>query len=90
MASDERYILTIHLPATYTIELIPKTIDMALPDNGGKFIINYDYTDNAFTFSQIIQFNKPIYSPEEYPFLKEFLNKVIQSEMTEIFFKKKA
>jgi len=37
----------------------------------------------------VIQFNKGIYSADEYPYLKEFYNKIIQSEKAEIVFKKK-
>ncbi len=89
MASDDRFILTMHLPAQYTIETPPQTTAVALPNSGGKFLTNYEPDNNTFTFSHVIQFSKSVYSPAEYPYLKELYNKIIQSEKTEMVFKKK-
>jgi len=89
MSSDERFILTIHLPEQYIIEAPPQTLAMAMPNNGGKFLTNYATDNNIITFSYVIQFNKSIYSTEEYPYLKELYNKIIQSEKAEMVFKKK-
>jgi hypothetical protein len=89
MPSDERLTLTIHLPEQYTVATPPPVTGIAMPGNGGKFITNYEPGDHSFTFSHIIQFNKPVYDVNEYPYLKEFYNKIIQSEKAEILFKKK-
>jgi len=89
MPLDERLILTLHLPGTYAVETPPRVVAIGLPDNGGKFITNYEPGENSFTFSHVIQLNKPVYDPGEYPYLKEFYNKIIQSEKAEIVFKKK-
>jgi Transglutaminase-like superfamily len=89
MASDNRVILIIHLPAQYMVETPPQIMSMALPNDGGKFLTSYEPDNNTFTFSSIIQFNKSIYSSEEYPYLKELYNKIIQSEKAELIFKKK-
>ncbi len=89
MASDDRYILTMHLPEKYTIEKPPQAIGFALPNNGGKFLSAFENMDNTFTFSNIKQFTKSIYSSEEYPYLKEMYNKIIQTEKVEMVFKKK-
>jgi hypothetical protein len=89
MASEERSVLTLHLPESYEVEKPPQPVSMALPNNGGKFLSAYDPVGNTFTFSNIIQFNKSIYSPQEYPYLKEIYNKIIQAEKAEMVFKKK-
>jgi hypothetical protein len=89
MQSEDRFILTMHLPAQYTIESPPQQMSISLPNDGGKFLTTYEADKNAFTFSNVIQFKKSIYSPEEYPYLKELYNKIIQSEKAEIVFKKK-
>ena len=88
MASDDRFVLTMHLPAKYVIETPPQMMAIALPNNGGKFLTNYEAESNTFTFSDVIQFNKSIYSSEEYPYLKELYNKIIQSEKAEMVFKR--
>ena len=89
MASEDRFILTMHLPAQYTIESPPQAINVVLPNNGGKFLTSYEGDSNSFTFSHVIQFNKSIYSSEEYPYLKELYNRIIQSEKTELIFSRK-
>ncbi|HWZ14762.1 MAG TPA: DUF3857 domain-containing protein [Mucilaginibacter sp.] len=89
MPLDDRLTLTIHLPDQYTVEAPPPNFAMALPNDGGKFLTNYQADNNAFTFSNVIQLNKPVYSSEEYPYLKEFYNKIIQSEKSEMVFRKK-
>jgi len=78
-----------HLPANYTIEAPPQLMNISLPINGGKFLTGYEPADKSFTFSNLIQFNKSVYSTQEYPYLKELYNKIIQSEKAEIVFKKK-
>jgi len=89
MPSDERLTLTIHLPEKYSVETPLPATGIAMPDNGGKFITNYEPGDHSFTFSHIIQLNKAVYDVNEYPYLKEFYNKIIQSEKADIVFKRK-
>jgi len=88
-ALDQRYNLTIHLPDQYTIDTPPQPVGIGIPDGGGQFVTNYQAADNSFKFSNVIQLNKPVYAPEEYAYLKEFYNKIVQSEKAEVIFKKK-
>jgi transglutaminase-like putative cysteine protease len=92
MPSTDRYSLTLHLPAGYVIENAPQGKNIRLPNSGGSFMTDYqaDDTGTSFTFSHVIQFNKSIYQPAEYPYLKEFLNEVILSEKDELTFRKKS
>jgi transglutaminase-like putative cysteine protease len=89
MPSETRYILNVHLPDGYTIVNPPQTTAIAMPQQGAKFIITYEGHDNSFNFSHVTLFNKSIYEPNEYPYLKELYNKIILSEKTEMVFKKK-
>jgi hypothetical protein len=89
MASEDRFVLTMRLPAGYIIETPPPAVAISLPNNGGKFLTGYEPDNNSFTFSHVVQFKKSIYSPGEYPYLKELYNKIIQSEKAEMVFKKK-
>ena len=88
MPSDERYILTMHLPAGYTIENPPQNMALSLPNQGGKYLINYEAGDNSFTFSNVLTFSKSVYDSAEYPYLKELYNKIILSEKSEMVFNK--
>lgn len=89
-ATDTRVILTLHLPQGYTVETPPAAVSISLPNQGGNFITEFAPHDDAFTFSHIMRLNKPIYYAEEYPYLKELFNRVIQTEKTDIILKKKS
>lgn len=89
MPSEERFVLTVHLPDGYTIENPPQSATLGLPNRGGRFMVVYDGTGNSFTLSHITELTKPIYSSAEYPYLKELYNKIILAEKAEIVFKKK-
>jgi hypothetical protein len=89
MPSEQRFVLTMHLPPQYIIASPPETISMGLPDKGGRFITVYEPQENSFMFSHIIAFNKSVYNSNEYPYLKELYNKIIQSEKAEMVFRKK-
>jgi hypothetical protein len=89
MPSDDRYIITIHVPDQYTIENPPQNLSFGMPNQGGRFLTDYQSEGNVFTFSYVTQFNKSIYSTEEYSSLKELYNKIILTEKNEMVFKKK-
>jgi transglutaminase-like putative cysteine protease len=89
MPSDDRYSLTVHLPAQYALESTPQTVAFSMPGGTGKFFTNFEGNNSSFTFSYITQFNKSVYGPDEYPYLKELYNKIILSEKNELVFKKK-
>ncbi|CAM3659121.1 DUF3857 domain-containing protein [Mucilaginibacter galii] len=89
-ATDTRIVLTVTLPEQYTVETAPENKATGLPNQGGRFITSYETNPDGFTFSHIIQLNKPIYSSDEYPYLKEFYNTIIKAEKADIIFKKKS
>ena len=85
---DSRIVVKVTLPAKFTVVNKPADVSMALPNGGGKFISNTSIEGNEFTFSEMKQFNKAIYMPEEYPALKELYNKIVQLQKTDIVFQK--
>ncbi len=89
MPSEDRLAITVHLPAQYVVETPPQAVAISLPNGGGRYITDYQVGDNSFTFTYLTQFTKSIYGAEEYPYLKEFYNKIIQSQKQEMNIKKK-
>lgn len=89
MPSDERYVVNIHLPQQYVIENPPQGMTIAMPNQGGNFITVFDGDSQNFNFSYDTRFNKSVYGPEEYPYLKELYNKIILAQKYEFVFKKK-
>lgn len=88
MPSEDTFLLKLQLPPQYKLEAPPQLMSVALPNKGGRFLTGFDTEGNSFTFSHLVQFNKSIYSSEEYPYLKELYNNIINSEKAELVFKK--
>jgi transglutaminase-like putative cysteine protease len=87
-ASDERIIINVTLPQKYQLVEKPKDMAIALPNAGGKYLLQTNLDENTISMSQVLQFNNAIYQPEEYLFLKEFYSKIIQNQKTEFLLKK--
>ncbi len=80
--------LSISFPSNYTIEYLPEVKSLALPDNGGKFVINSAVIDNRLVFSYMLQLNKPVYDADEYQQLKELFNRIINMQRADVVIKK--
>lgn len=87
-ASDQRISVSITLPGKYELIEKPKEIAIALPNSGGRYVIQSELIDDKLAINQILQFSKAIYSPEEYLYLKEFYSKIIQNQKTDVLLKK--
>jgi hypothetical protein len=88
-ALNDRVVLVLQLPAEYTVETPPQKAGVGLPNNGGNFLTDYNLENNKLSFSHSIQLNQSVYSPAEYPYLKELFNKIIQTEKSDIIISRK-
>lgn len=87
-AADERVTMHITLPGKYQLMEKPKDLAIALPNGGGRYLLQSSLEGDDIAISQILQFNNAIYPPEEYLFLKEFYSRIIQNQKTELLLKK--
>ena len=87
-AADERIVINVSLPSTYEMVEQPKNMAMALPENGGRYLLQTRLENNSIMVNQVLQLNKSIYSPDDYHALKEFYSKIIQNQKTEVLLKK--
>lgn len=87
--SEERYIVTVHLPAQYTIDNPPQGQAFAMASQGGRFITDFQNDDSTFTFSYVTQINSSVFGTDEYNSLKELFNRIVTAEKTQLEFKKK-
>ncbi|UKT65341.1 DUF3857 domain-containing protein [Pedobacter mucosus] len=87
-ASDERIIINITVPNDFGLIEKPKDMAIGLPDLGGRYLLRTGLEAGTLSLSQILQFNKAIYQPDEYLILKEFYSKIIQNQKTEFLIKK--
>ncbi|RKR84251.1 uncharacterized protein DUF3857 [Mucilaginibacter gracilis] len=86
---DHRVIVALHYPANYVITRQPEPVSIGLPNKGGKFVTLVEAGDQVFNYSEVHQLSKAIYQPEEYPYIKELYNKIIQNQKATIVLSKK-
>lgn len=89
-ASETRLTVVLNYPAKFEVASRPESVGMQLPLNGGQYLINSIAEGGQLTFSQVLRLNRAIYQPNEYPYIKELFNKIMQSQKSEIIFKKKS
>jgi len=86
-ATEKRVTINLTLPGNYTLEEQVKDVAMALPANSGKYMSSTALEGNTLTFNMLFQLNKPIYSPDEYLYLKEFYSRIIQNQKIDLVLK---
>jgi hypothetical protein len=89
MPSDLKIILNVALSDKYTIENPPASAGLSLPDQGGRFSATFQSADNSFSLTNTLSLKKSVYTVDECQSLKEFYDKIIVQEKTEITLKKK-
>ncbi|MGV3586835.1 MAG: DUF3857 domain-containing protein [Adhaeribacter sp.] len=85
--------LTINLqyPNEFELASLPTPVTLALPNGGGRFMFSVqNIGGNKVVVNSLISLSKPVYSSEEYIYLKELFNKIVQSYKTNLVFNKKA
>ena len=85
---EEIFMASIKLPAGYTVDEIPKSEMITLPDGAGRFMYAMDVTDNTVRVSSKLSIYKTNFTPAEYHYLTEFYNKIIQKHSEVIVLKK--
>ncbi|MBE7177880.1 MAG: DUF3857 domain-containing protein [Mucilaginibacter polytrichastri] len=89
VSRDAKVHIRIHFPENLEVVSLPPAQALSLPNKGGRFISQVTVEGNELSISQITQFNNAIYMTEEYPYLKELYNRIIQTQKTDIIFRKK-
>ena len=85
---ETRCSIQLTVPEDFILAGQPKDLNIGLADNGGKYMSSTSFNDHIVNFNQLLQLNKPIYQSEEYLSLKEFYSRIIQTQKTDIIFKK--
>ena len=87
-ASEERISISIALPDHFKLKEQPKDLSVGLPNQGGRYLLQTKLLNNNLTVNQQLLFSKAIYTSEEYHYLKEFYNRIIQAQKTDIVLSK--
>jgi hypothetical protein len=86
--TDERITVAIELPNSVNVVNLPGRIALGLPNDGGRFIFDARHEGNQIVISSWLNIARPIFSSDEYHFLKELFSRIVQVQNTDIIFKK--
>ncbi|HUH32765.1 MAG TPA: DUF3858 domain-containing protein, partial [Daejeonella sp.] len=85
---DSRMAVTISIPERFSVIGQPANIALSLPGGGGRFLSTTSTMANKIMVSEIKQLNKAIYTPDEYPHLKELYHQIVQVQKTDFVLQK--
>lgn len=83
------YYLSLEIPENYEITQLPKDIAIALPNNGGRFVLQMSKKNNSIILILRFSIQKRTYSSEEYFALKEYFKQIVTAENADIVLEKK-
>ncbi|WP_100615954.1 DUF3857 domain-containing protein [Confluentibacter citreus] len=71
------YMLNINLGDKYAVLELPKDFIVALPNNTGMVALSSKTLGQTASLTLRIDFKEALYAPEYYPYLKEFMTKIV-------------
>tara|TARA_B110000090_G_scaffold75000_1_gene85296 strand:+ start:1808 stop:3787 length:1980 start_codon:yes stop_codon:yes gene_type:complete len=83
------YAIKLTIPEGYTVENLPKKMHLGLPNKGGRVLLSSKVNGNTIAIYLRINIRKKIYTEQDYFYLKEFFNRIIQAEKSYISLIKK-
>ncbi len=86
---EETLIFNLNYPLDYEIDELPAKVALALPQGGGRYLFELQNTGNKLTMNNSLLIAKPVFSSDEYHYLKELFNNVVASQQTQLVFKKR-
>lgn len=86
--TEEVYRITVDLPKNYQLDKAPKNEKVILPDETAVFSFIFAMEGNKMMITSKITIKKPVYTNEEYHFLKELFKNVVRKQAEQIVFKK--
>lgn len=84
------YVFKLQLNDNFTVTEIPKGINLVLPNKAGQVLFSTKKVGKTLNLLFKISFNKAIYEPEYYPYLKEFMSKIVGIQNNSIILLKKS
>ncbi len=81
---EEKYNISIQIPDGYTIESFPESVKLVLPEGIGSFLYTLKPTTTGLQLVVDIKLNNSVIPAEQYQYIKEFFNKVVQKETEQV------
>lgn len=86
---QEILLLNLDYPATFEVAEIPPKVGLALPNGGGRYIVDVKNEGNKLSVNSSLLIAKPIFTSEEYHYLKELFNHVVATQQNDLLISKR-
>ncbi|WP_339918084.1 DUF3857 domain-containing protein [Yeosuana marina] len=83
------YLLKLNLGNSYSVLEQPKDYSVALPNNAGQINFSTKILNDSVNLIMKVDFKEPFYTAEYYPYLKEFMNKIVDIQKNSLILIKK-
>jgi hypothetical protein len=83
---DEIITVNINYPDQYEIKSVPQRIAGVLPNQGGRYFVEFVNHPNRFTINSSFQVLKTVFSSQEYPYLRTIFDNVVSATNSQIVF----
>ncbi|SDX89578.1 DUF3857 domain-containing protein [Hymenobacter psychrophilus] len=87
---EETTMITLTLPAGYELAETPQGLVMDLPEKGGRFLYGVQSTPAGIQLVSRLSLSRPVYSAEEYTYLREFFARLMAKQGERLVIKKKS
>ncbi len=85
---EETFILQLDIPEGYSVDEIPKSIAISLPDNVARYMYNITATNGKLQLMAKLSIIKTVFDESEYKQLKEFYSQIVAKDAQLIVLKK--
>jgi hypothetical protein len=83
---DEIIVVNITYPQHYVLKEVPERIGGLLPNQGGRFIVEFSNQPQRFVVNVSLQVLKSVYSSQEYHYLRALFGHVVSAANAQIVF----
>jgi hypothetical protein len=83
------YTFKIRIPESYEAEELPSDLDISLPDGAAKYTFTIDVKDGYLLYNARLELIKVYYEVSEFEDLKNFMDKVVEKQTSQVVLKKK-
>jgi hypothetical protein len=86
---EEIVIMNLEYQPGLEVDGLPPKVGLVLPQNGGRYLFEITNAGNKVSMNSSLLVAKPLFTANEYHYLRELFNNVIAIEQTQLVFKQK-
>lgn len=87
-AKEGSIVATLEYPQEYQPTELPAKVGIALPNSAARYGYELKNEGNKITLQSYLTIAKPLFTSEEYHYLKELYSQIVASQQTELLFKR--